>query len=112
MPKIDMEKKCTCGHLEWKRSGIIEISADSFTYYVGTNRTEGKGATHIEMSAVQSQENLYIIEAIRLNRGKNRHTIRTTLHIVTVVDSLKPKPEMLVLITRSRQYEQTRLKVL
>lgn len=42
------------------------------TYYVGTHRTEGKGATHIEMSAVQPQENFHIIEAIRLNRGKKQ----------------------------------------
>lgn len=59
----------------------MEILADSevITYYVSTNRTEGVGATHIEMSAVQSQEDFNVIEAIRLNREKtHKHTIRTT----------------------------------
>lgn len=44
------------------------------TYYVGTNWAEGEGAAHIEMSAVQSQEDLYIIEAVRLNGGKKADT--------------------------------------
>lgn len=50
----------------------VEILADSevITYYVSTNRTEGVGATHIEMSAVQSQENFDVVEAICLNREK------------------------------------------
>lgn len=55
-------------------NGVDKILADSevIAYYVGTNRTEGVGATHIEMSAVQSQENFNVIEAIRLNRGKKQ----------------------------------------
>lgn len=65
--------------VEWRNK--IWADSEVFTYYVGTNRTEGKGATHIEMSAVQSQENFNVIEAIRLNREKNRHTIRTSLHV-------------------------------
>lgn len=37
------------------------------TYYIGANRTECVGATHIEMSAVQPQENFDVIEAISLD---------------------------------------------
>lgn len=44
------------------------VDLEVFTYYVGANWTEGVGATHIEMSAVQSQENFDVIEAISLDR--------------------------------------------
>lgn len=59
-----------CVEAEWRNT----ISADSevITYYVGTNRTEGKGATHVEVSAVQSQENFNVVEAIRLNSGERK----------------------------------------
>lgn len=43
------------------------MDLEVITYYVGANRTEGKGATHIEVSAVQSQENFDVIEAISLD---------------------------------------------
>lgn len=43
------------------------VDLEVFTYYVGANRTEGIGATHIEVSAVQSQENFDVIEAISLD---------------------------------------------
>lgn len=48
----------------------LEVIKD--TYYVGANRTEGIGATHIEMSAVQSQENFDVIEAVGLDWKENR----------------------------------------
>lgn len=53
----------------WKRKWRNTIRADSevITYDVGTNRTEGKGAAHVEVSAVQSQEDFNVVEAIRLN---------------------------------------------
>lgn len=73
----------------WKRKWRNTIRADSevITYDVGTNRTEGKGAAHVEVSAVQSQEDFNVVEAIRLNGEgggegeKNRHTMRTTLQV-------------------------------
>lgn len=43
------------------------MDLEVITYYVGANRTEGIGATHIEVSAVQSQENFDVIEAISLD---------------------------------------------
>lgn len=43
------------------------MDLEVLTYNVGANRTEGIGATHIEMSAVQSQKNLDVIEAISLD---------------------------------------------
>lgn len=59
------------GKCVWKRKWRNTIRADSevITYDVGTNRTEGKGATHVEVSAVQSQEDFNVVEAIRLNGG-------------------------------------------
>ena len=40
---------------------------EDFTYYVGAERTESKGAAHIEMSAVQPKQNFDVIEAISLD---------------------------------------------
>lgn len=54
--------------VEWRNKTWAD--SEVITYYVGTNGTEGEGAAHIEMSAVQSQEKFNIIEAIRLNREK------------------------------------------
>ncbi len=60
----------------WENQGVI-------TYYVGANRTEGIGATHIEMSAVQPQENFDVIEAISLGRGKKRRSKCEIYEILT-----------------------------
>lgn len=40
------------------------------TYYVGANGAEGEGAAHVEVSAVQSQEDFDVVEAISLG-GKH-----------------------------------------
>lgn len=44
-----------------------KVDWEVITYYVGADRTESIGATHIEMSAIQPQENFYVIEAISLD---------------------------------------------
>lgn len=41
---------------------------ETTAYYVGTDGAEGVGSTHIEMRAIQSQQNLDVIEAISLGR--------------------------------------------
>lgn len=59
---------CAAGvEVEWRNR--IWAGSEVITYYVGTDGTEGEGAAHVEMSAVQSQEDFNIIKAIRLNRG-------------------------------------------
>ena len=55
------KKKKLCKQLDW----------DVVTYYVGADGTEGIGATHIEMSAIQPQKNLDVIEAISLDGNKS-----------------------------------------
>lgn len=36
------------------------------THYVGANGAEGEGAAHVEVSAVESQEDFDVVEAISL----------------------------------------------
>lgn len=45
------------------------------TYYVGTDGTEGVGTTHIEMSAIEPQENFDVIEAIGLDENKTEREV-------------------------------------
>lgn len=47
------------------------------TYYVGADGAEGVGAAHIKMSAVHTQENFDIIEAISLG-GEKGEGVRIT----------------------------------
>lgn len=47
---------------------------ETTAYYVGTDGTEGVGSTHIEMRAIQSQQNLDVIEAISLGRKEQEFT--------------------------------------
>lgn len=42
------------------------------THYVGTDGAEGVGTAHIEMSAVEPQENFDVIEAIGLKENKRQ----------------------------------------
>lgn len=49
----------------------MEKNGEIITYYVGTDGTKSVGAAHVEMSAVEPQQNFDVVEAIRL--GKKKH---------------------------------------
>lgn len=51
------------------------VDGEVITYYVGANGTEGVGATHVEVSAVQPQEDFDVIEAISLDGAQKEKQV-------------------------------------
>lgn len=59
-----------------KGEKLVEV----ITHYVGADWTEGIGATHIEMGAIEPQKNFDVVEAISLYGNKRRES---QVHTVT-----------------------------